>query len=120
MGTAVENIAPPNADICMFVHNDVTGDGRVLKEARSLALQGWKVIVVGIALGQKDSVEVEIVSNFTVIRVRPRLFRSALPGTLGKLLRLAIAVPSAAQKLRQTRARVYHGNDFVGLLMLAL
>ena len=76
--------------------------------------------MVGVALGQKEAAEVEIVSNFTVIRVRPRLFRRALPGTLGKLLRLLIAVPSAARKLRQTHARVYHGNDFVGLLMLAL
>jgi glycogen synthase len=120
MSTAVENTAQSNVDICMFVHNDVTSDGRVLKEAASLAAQGWKVVVVGIALGQKESAEVEIVSNFTIIRVRPRLFRRALPGTLGKLLRLIIAIPSTAQKLRQTHAHVYHGNDFIGLLMLAL
>lgn len=120
MDTPTVNAQQSNADICMFVHNDVTSDGRVLKEASSLAAQGWKVVVVGVALGQKESAEVEIVSNFTVIRVRPRLFKRAFPGTLGKLLRLIIAVPSAAHKLRQTRARVYHGNDFVGLLMLAL
>jgi glycosyltransferase involved in cell wall biosynthesis len=120
MSTAVENTAPTNADICMFVHNDVTSDGRVLKEAGSLAAQGWKVVVVGVALGKNESAEVETISNFTVIRVRPRLFQRALPGTLGKLIRLAIAFPRATQKMRQTHARVYHGNDFVGLLMMAL
>lgn len=107
-------------DICMFVHNDVSSDGRVLKEAASLAAQGWKVAVVGVALGQKDLPDVETIANFTVIRITPRFLRRALPGTLGKLLRLALAVPAAALAMRRTHARVYHGNDFIGLLMVAL
>ena len=104
----------------MFVHNDVSSDGRVLREAGSLAANGWKVVVVGVALGQKDLPEVETIANFTVMRITPRLLRRTLPGTFGKLLRLALAVPTAALVMRQTRARIYHANDFVGLLMVAL
>ncbi|MEO8610207.1 MAG: glycosyltransferase family 4 protein [Chloroflexota bacterium] len=114
------NNAETAADICMFVHNDVSSDGRVLKEAGSLAAQGWKVVVVGVALGQKDLPEVETIANFTVIRITPRFLRQTLPGTVGKLLRLMLAVPAAARAMRQTRAHVYHGNDFIGLLMVAL
>jgi glycogen(starch) synthase len=114
------NNTPLAADICMFVHNDVTSDGRVLKEASSLAAQGWKVVVVGVALGQKDLPEVETIANFTVRRITPRLLRRTLSGTFGKLLRLAIAVPAAGRTMRLTHARVYHANDFIGLLMVAL
>jgi hypothetical protein len=91
-------------DTCMFVHNDVSSDGRVLKEAASLAAQGWKVAVVGVALGQKELPEVETISNFSVIRITPRFLRRALPGTLGKLIRLAIAVPAAARAMRRAHA----------------
>jgi glycogen(starch) synthase len=107
-------------DICMFVHNDVSGDARVLKEAGSLAAHGWKVVVVGIGLNAKDLPEVETTSGFTIIRVMPRLLHRAMPGTFGKLLRLVVALPAAARRLRRTRARVYHAHDFIGLLVMAL
>jgi glycosyltransferase involved in cell wall biosynthesis len=104
----------------MFVHNDVSSDGRVLKEAGSLAAHGWKVVVVGVALGQKDLPDTETIGSFSVIRITPRFLRRALPGTLGKVIRLALAVRGAARAMRRTQARVYHGNDFIGLLMIAL
>jgi len=109
-----------NADIAMFVHNAVTNDARVTKEASSLAAHGWRVVVVGVSLNEKDQPEVETVSGFTIIRVMPRFLRESLPGTFGKLLRLMIAVPLIIYHLRRVRARLYHGNDFIGLLIIFL
>jgi glycosyltransferase involved in cell wall biosynthesis len=112
----------PNAptDICMFVHNDVSSDARVLKEAASLAAHGWKVVVVGIGLTLKDLPARETVSGFTIIRVMPRLLHRAMPGTFGKLLRLATSLPQIFRRLHDANARVYHAHDFTGLLIMAL
>ena len=107
-------------DICMFVHNDVASDGRVLREAGSLSAHGWNVTVVGIALTRSSLPQVETVFGFTIIRVKPSFFRRHLSGTFGKLINLLIALPAAAYQLRKTQARVYHANDFVGLMMIAL
>ncbi len=107
-------------DICMFVHNDVSRDGRVLREAASLAASGWKVVVVGLGLAGRELPVTEVVEGFTIIRVTPRLLRKSLPGTLGKLLRLLVAIPAVARQIRAVDARAYHGHDFVGLVMMAL
>ncbi|NWG18321.1 MAG: glycosyltransferase, partial [Chloroflexi bacterium] len=110
----------PPFDICMFVHNDVSGDGRVLKEAACLAAAGWRVAVVGVSLGGAPRQTEESVSGFTIFRVTPRLLRRQMPGSWGKLLRLLVAIPAIARQIRRTKARVFHGNDFIGLIMLAL
>jgi glycogen synthase len=107
-----------DADIAMFVHNAVTNDARVTKEASSLAAHGWKVVVVGVSLNEKQQPEVEMVSGFKIVRVMPRFLRNALPGTFGKLVRLTVAVPMIIAQLRRARARIYHGNDFIGLLLI--
>jgi glycogen(starch) synthase len=107
-------------DICMFVHNHVTSDSRVLKEATSLTEHGWKVRVVGIPLDGKDYPAREVVNGFEVVRVQSRFLRRLLPGTLGKLLRLSLASVGLAYQLRAANARVYHANDFPGLVMMAL
>lgn len=106
----------PSVDICMIVHNDVRHDGRVLKEAGSLAKHGWHVVVLGITLGKENLPEEEQINGFTIIRVTPKLFRGWLPGRLGLLLSIVPTLPAMALRLRSIKARVYHANDFPGLL----
>ncbi len=110
----------PPFDICMFAHNSLTNDGRSFKQAASLAAAGWRVALVGVTIGGEDLPAVETRDGYQIIRVKTRLLAKRLPGTWGKLLRLALAVPRAALQLRRTRARVYQANDFTGLLMVAL
>lgn len=104
-------------DICMIVHNDVTHDSRVRKEAASLSAAGWNVTVVGIALGNTDVAGTESVNGFTIVRVKPW---GKGTGTIRKLLQLVSVLPSVIVQLRRINARAYHGHDFVGLLILAL
>jgi glycosyltransferase involved in cell wall biosynthesis len=110
----------PPFDICMFAHNSLTNDGRSFKQAASLAAAGWRVALVGVTIGGEDLPAVETRDGYQIIRVKTRLLAKRLPGTWGKLLRLALAVPRAALQLRRTRARVYQANDFTGLLVVAL
>ena len=111
---------PEQCDICMFVHNDVATDARVLKEAGSLAAHGWKVVIVGTSLDGPRLDEVERRAGFTIRRITSDLLRERMPGTGGKLLRLAVSLPRILAEIRRTRARVYHAHDFTGLLMMAL
>ncbi len=111
---------PSTCDICMFVHNDVVTDGRVLKEATSLAAHGWKVVIVGISLDGALLDTVQERDGFSIRRVMPRLLRRRAPGTLGKLFRLIVSVPEIVRQVRRTGARVYHAHDFTGLLIMAL
>lgn len=107
-------------DICMVVHNDVSHDSRVQKEAASLAAQGWRVVVVGVSISGEIPPETEVMDGFTVVRVVPRLLRRLLPGKTGKRLRILASWLLVARRLRQINARVYHGHDFTGLLTIAL
>lgn len=105
-------------DICMIVHNDITHDSRVQKEATSLASQGWNVLVVGIMLGNyADIPQEETINGYRIKRVRPP-FRAT--GTFKKIIQLIITLPLVFLALRRAKARSYHGHDFVGLLILAL
>lgn len=112
---------PPTADICAVVHNEVQHDSRVLKEAISLSSRGWRVVVVGLALWGDTPYRVAHPAGFTIINVKPWWVgpaRSANRG--GLLLRLLLALPGLIVAARRANARVYHANDFTGLLQVAL
>lgn len=105
----------------MLVHNSVSSDGRVIKEATSLAAAGWRVVVVGIVLdGDSSEPAVEELSGFTIWRVMPRLWARQMPGTWGKLLRLLAAIPATIRQLRAARAGAYHAHDFPALAFFAM
>lgn len=66
-----------HTDICMVVHNDVTHDARVLKEAATLAAQGWSVVVVGITRSGYYLPAIETVKGFTIVRATvPKWYRN--------------------------------------------
>lgn len=105
----------------MIVHNDVTADSRVLKEAASLSAHGYRVVVVGISLAGQGPQELKTKAGFTIWRAKPPL----LPPTrssnrTGLLIRLLLALPASMLYLRRVNARAYHAHDFTGLLHLAL
>ncbi|MBZ0298443.1 MAG: glycosyltransferase [Anaerolineae bacterium] len=105
----------------MVVHDDVIHDSRIWREARSLNAQGWRVVVVCIALGNSHLPDVQELDGFTVWRVSPRIFRSRdRVRTTRKLIQLAIALPTVFRRIRQSGAKVYHAHDFTGLVMVAL
>lgn len=107
-------------DVCMFVHHEMLNDGRTTREAASLAAQGWRVLVVGIVLGNVDLPSWEEMHGFTLVRVQPRLLRKTMSGSWGKLLRLIVAIPGVIRQFRRANARVYHINNFPGLFIMAL
>jgi glycosyltransferase involved in cell wall biosynthesis len=111
----------PTVDICMTVDNDVRADGRVRKEAASLTAQGWRVLVIGIATGDPSPPDEEVLpEGFTVRLVKPRLLRGRLRGKYGKAIRRLVGYWLAARAMRRVTARVYHGHDFSGLLVVFL
>lgn len=108
-------------DICMVLHDDVLHDSRIWREARSLNAQGWRVLVVCIALGTTRLPDVQQMDGFTVWRVSPGLFRNReVVRTTGKLIQMALALPVVFRLIRRAQARVYHAHDFTGLVMTAL
>lgn len=110
----------PTTDICMVVHNDVTNDSRVLKEAASLAAYGWKVVVVGLSLSGRDLPEQETCFGFTILRVKPPLLRRPASGRMQQLIGVLLALVAFSRRIRQVDARIYHGHDFTGLFQLAM
>src|SRR5438034_2916696 len=106
----------------MFVINSVAADGRVIKEAASLAGEGHDVTVIG--MREEAQPRVETIEGFAVVRVRrdpvPRAITAAgrPPKTPGSA-RLAGALLDyyvrAFVKARQLRADVYHAHDLVTL-----
>ncbi len=108
------------ADIVMLVHNDVRSDGRVRKEAATLAAQGWRVVVVGMSLAGPLPPPVEQMDGFMVVRVAPRLLCRALPGKTGRRLRLLASLVLMPVQLRRLKGRVYHAHDFLELLLVSL
>ena len=108
-------------DICMVVHNDVLNDSRIWREARTLNARGWKIVVVCIALGNTKLPTVQEVEGFTIWRVTPSIFREKTDiKTTHKLVQLLIALPVVLWRIRLSKAKVYHGHDFIGLLIIAL
>ena len=107
-------------DICMVLHEEVLHDSRIWREARSLDAQGWRVVVVCIALGNSRLPSVQAMDGFTIWRVSPAIFRDRNIKTTGKLIQLALALPAVVWRIRRARARVYHAHDFTGLVMVAL
>jgi len=66
-----------HTDICMIVHNDVTHDARVIKEAATLAAQGWSVVVLGITRSGYYLPARETVKGFTIVRATvPQWYRN--------------------------------------------
>ncbi len=108
-----------NADICMIVHNDVSRDSRVLKEATSLAAHGYRVVVIGVTLKVHNLPELEEVSGFTIWRVKPPLMHFRALGRMSMLLAVLLAWLTVNRRLRQVKTRIYHAHDFTGLLQLA-
>jgi glycosyltransferase involved in cell wall biosynthesis len=107
------------ADICMIVHNDVSHDSRVLKEATSLAAHGYRVVVVGVTLKEHNLPELEEVSGFTIWRVKPPLMRFRALGRMSMLLAVLLAWITVNRRLRQVKPQIYHAHDFTGLFQLA-
>jgi glycosyltransferase involved in cell wall biosynthesis len=107
-------------DICMCAHNSIRHDARVQKEAASLAGAGWRVIVIGIALTENDLPPVEDLDGFTIWRVMPSLPPWTTRTSWGKLLRLLVAIPLLIERIRASRARVFHAHDFPALVLMAL
>ncbi|MBZ0278306.1 MAG: glycosyltransferase, partial [Anaerolineae bacterium] len=107
-------------DICMIVHNDITNDSRVKREAATLVNQGRQVTIVCIVLENKDLPAIETVDGYTIVRVGLNRQHGATPKTLGKLFRLLRAIPALVIQVRKTRSRVVHAHDFPGLLLAAL
>lgn len=103
----------------MIVHNDVSRDSRVLKEATSLAAHGYRVVVVGVTLKEHDAPELEEVSGFTIWRVKPPLMRARALGRMSMLLAVLLAWITVNRRLRQVKPKIYHAHDFTGLLQLA-
>lgn len=105
-------------DVCILVHNSISGDARVIKEATSLTKAGWRVLVIGIVLDGGDLPSSEEFSGFTIWRVTPDLFQKSMTGTWGKLIRLVKAIPKVASRLKAAKARAYHAHDFPALVLM--
>lgn len=108
-------------DICMIVHNDILNDSRIWREARTLNAQGWKVMVVCISLGNQELPKIQEIDGFTIKRIMPALFRKR-PNlkTIHKLIQLMVALPIACWYMRQSKAKIFHGHDFPGLVIIAM
>jgi len=106
-------------DICLILDNDVRTDGRVLKEAGSLTRAGWRVVIIGIDRMKSPLPDDEVIDGFRVQVVKPGGI-PGLEGKVGKAVRVFQGYWLVARRLRQMKVRVYHANDFIGLLMLAL
>ena len=112
---------PNKPDICMIVHNDVVHDSRVLKQAKSLAAAGWSVLVVGMTTGTDAMPREEERWGFTIRRVTPPSFARGIgSGRISLLIPILFVFPLLSWVLFRTRARVYVGHDFPGLLQLFL
>ncbi len=107
-------------DVCILVHNSISDDARVVKEATSLAKAGWRVLVIGIVLDGSDLPSSEEFSGFTIWRVTPELFQKSMTGTWGKLIRLVEVIPKVTSKLNAAQARAYHAHDFPALVLMSL
>ena len=97
-------------------------NSRVLAEARSLAAQGWRVLLLSIVLGAESGLpERQEIDGFTLWRVMPRVFgqRSGLK-TTGKLIQLLLALPLVVGRMRRSGAQAFHAVAFTGLLIVAL
>lgn len=105
-----------NVDICMLVHNDVRYDGRVLKEAGTLAKQGWRVVVIGMSLSAANIPREETINGFTIVRAVPPFFTWIKPTIIAKYLRRILALPLATFILWRIKAKAYHAHDFPALL----
>lgn len=107
-------------DVCIVMHGPLARDTRVLNEARSLAASGLRVVVVAVSLDGNVPADDAGAGRFRTVNVVPRLGRTRLPGTAGKLLRLARALPEIRSTLRDLDARAYHAQKFVALGLVAL
>ena len=68
-----ENKCP---DVCMVVHNPLVYDARVLREAASLAQNGWVVVILSLTPDEHNLPSVEICKGFTIRRISlPSAFR---------------------------------------------
>ena len=104
----------------MIVDKDVTHDARVLKEATSLATQGWRVVVIGMSRSGREPAAEQEINGFILNHIIARWFRQSLGGKSGHLLRTLEGYLKAAVRLRQINARVYHAHDFTGLVIVAM
>ena len=104
-------------DVIMLVLNDVTHDGRVQREAAALAADGRRVLVMGIQRADGQYQDREMLRGFQIRRVRFGRWGSQL-WRPWRWFRHALQVMAILRALKQTDARVYHGHDWHGYLVL--
>ena len=110
-----------NCDICMIVHNSMTNDSRVHREATTLTKQGWSVTVIGVSLTNFSLPTMETTDEgYTIIRIIPAIGKNLPFQKIIKQIRLFISLFAIARKARQVNAQVYHGHDFMGLVSIAM
>jgi glycosyltransferase involved in cell wall biosynthesis len=56
-------------DVCMVVHNPLVYDARVLREAASLARNGWLVVILSLTPDEYNLPSVELLKGFTIYRI---------------------------------------------------
>ncbi|MBN8593358.1 MAG: glycosyltransferase [Anaerolineae bacterium] len=111
---------PMDVDVCVIVDNAVREDGRVRKEAASLARAGWRVLTLGIDANNDNEYPADAVLDGVPVQLIKPDILSGLQGKIGKAARVFQGYWLLARRLQQIKARVYHVNDFTGLLMMAL
>lgn len=121
----------------VLCNDDVRQDSRVMKEARSLARNGWHVVVIGLVLGDcsppqeiaEDGVRVlhvlvpRLLVCFKQIYSRLARFTRSPLTPIRKtitLLSWILLQPKGAFLLRRLNAQIYHAHDFTGLIPLLL
>jgi glycosyltransferase involved in cell wall biosynthesis len=108
-------------DICIVTHDDVVFYSRYWRAARTFQAEGWRVLVVCIVLGNAQRPAVEDLGYMTIWRVAPSAFRQdTVVKTTRKFIQLLLALPVMMVYLRRANARVYHAQDFVSLVIIAL
>ncbi|MEU6246333.1 glycosyltransferase family 4 protein [Glycomyces sp. NPDC047010] len=75
----------PRPRIVMLVHNNVKGDSRVQKQARSVAALGWDVTLLGVSAGRRrftgdlGGAKVELIPLEPGLHQRPHELRTSFP-----------------------------------------
>jgi glycosyltransferase involved in cell wall biosynthesis len=105
-------------DIIMLVLNDLAYDGRVRREAASLAVRGWRVLVIGTQRADGALPDCETLHGFEVRRVRYGRFGAGL-WRPWRWIRHLFQLIQIYQVLFSVQGRAYHAHDLPALLVLS-
>jgi glycosyltransferase involved in cell wall biosynthesis len=105
-------------DIIMLVLNDLAYDGRVRREAASLAVKGWRVLVIGTQRADGVLPDCETLHGFEVRRVRYGRFGAGL-WRPWRWIRHLFQLIQIYQVLFNVYGRAYHAHDLPALLVLS-